>query len=175
MTVTLIKSPNADDMMLFKRCIWITDLSKRGKTPLSLPSSDLTRKVLRARHSPIRVLQFAFLIEGIPSNIATHLCRHVHAQPFVSSLRNDRQDVMDGDKAPRDTPVDMIYYVNAEELQIIANKRLCMKASPLTRQVVQMMCDEVVKVMPEFDGLLVADCIRHSGTCYEIQPCGRWD
>lgn len=174
MTVTLIKKPNIDDLMLLKQCVWITDLDKRGKVPLSLPSSDLLRKLLRARHSPIRVLNFAFRIDAIPSNIATHLCRHVHAQPFVSSLRNDRQDVMDGDEAPRNTPVNMVWYLNAEELMIVANKRLCMKASPKTREVVQMMCNLAEKEMPEFEGLLVPMCEYCGNTCHEIEPCGRW-
>ena len=173
MTVQLIKSPNVDDMMLMKWCIWITDISKRGKKPLSPPSSELVRKVLRARHSPIRVLNFAFLIEGIPSNISTHLARHCHALPYISSLRNDRQDVMDGDSAPRNTPVDMIFVMNAEELMIVANKRLCNKASEKTREVVQMMCNEVLKVMPEFEGLLVPMCQYHGGVCHEIDGCGR--
>jgi len=175
MTVSLIKKPNVDDLMLMKRCVWITDLDKRGKIPLSLPSKELTYKLLRARHSPIRVLNFAFLIEAIPSNIATHLARHVHAQPFISSLRNDRQDIIDGDNAPRNTPVDMIYYVNAEELMTIANKRLCIKASAQTREVVQKMCDLVEKEMPEFEGLFVSQCVRNGGRCDEINPCGRWD
>ena len=175
MKCTLIKAPNVDDMFLFKRAIWITDWSKRGEVPTSPPSSELLRKVLRARHSPIRVLNFAFLFEDIPSNVSVHLCRHVHAQPFVSSLRNDRQDEIDGDKAPRDTPVDMIYYVNAEELQNIANKRLCAKASSKTREAVRMMCDEAVKAMPELEEVLVPMCERCGGICYEVQPCGRWN
>ncbi len=175
MTVTLIKKPNVDDLMLMKRAVWITDLERRGKIPLSIPTPELIHKLLRARHSPIRVLNFAFLIEAIPSNIATHLCRHVHAQPFVSSLRNDRQDIMDGDKAPRDTPVDMILYCNAEELMNIANKRLCAKAAPKTREVVQMMCDAVIKEFPAFEGLLVPMCEYCGGVCHEIEPCGRWE
>lgn len=175
MTVQLIKKPNVDDLMLLKQCVWITDMDKRGKVPLSLPSDELLHKLLRARHSPIRVLQFAFRIEAIPSNIATHLCRHVHAQPFVSSLRNDRQDIMDGDEAPRNTPVDMIYYVNAEELMTIANKRLCMKAAEKTREVVRMMCDLVEKEIPAFEGLLVPMCEYCGGVCHEIESCGRWD
>ena len=175
MTVTLIKKPNVDDLMLMKRCVWITDLDKRGKVPLSLPSDELLHKLLRAKHSPIRVLQFAFLLEAIPSNTATHLCRHVHAQPFVSSLRNDRQNIMDGDKAPRETPVDMIYYVNAEELMTIANKRLCLKAAQKTREVVQAMCDLAEKEMPAFEGLFVAQCVRNGGRCDEPEPCGRWE
>lgn len=175
MKCELIKAPNIDDMYLFKRAIWITDRSKRGKVPSSPPSSDLLRRVLRARHSPIRVLNFAFLFTDIPSNVSVHLCRHVHAVPFVSSLRNDRQDEMDGDKAPRDTPVDMIYYVNAEELQTIANKRLCAKASAKTREAVELMCNEAIKAMPELDGLLCPACEHQGCVCYEIESCGRWD
>ena len=41
---------------------------------------------------------------------------------------------MDGDKAPRDTPVDMIFYCNAEELMTFANKRLCGRAAKRTQQ-----------------------------------------
>ena len=81
MKVTLIYKPEDRELMLFKRCIWVT----MGKTeiPKAPPRSQLLRRVLHARHSPIRVLNFAFLIEGIPSNTATHLARHVHAVPFV--------------------------------------------------------------------------------------------
>lgn len=175
MKCELIKAPSLDDMILCKKCIWITDRSKRGKVPFSPPSEDLLRKILRARHSPIRVLNFAFLFTDIPSNVSVHLCRHVHAQPFVSSLRNDRQDEMDGDNAPRNTPVDMIYYVNAEELQNIANKRLCAKASEATREAVRMMCDEAVKAMPELEEMLVPLCEYRNGKCGEINGCGRWD
>lgn len=146
----------------------MTDIPKNG------PSERLLHDCLNARHSPIRVLQFAFMIEGIPSNISVHLCRHVHATPFVSSLRNDRQDRMNGDEAPRNTPVDMIFYVNAEELMVIANKRLCSKASALTRLVVEMMCDEAVQKMPELKGLLVPMCVYNGGVCHEIQGCGRY-
>lgn len=171
MKVSLIYKPEEREWMLFKRAIRVT--MGKVKEPKELPSSDLRYKVLRARHSPCRVLNFAFLIENIPSNTAVHLCRHVHAVPFVSSLRNDRQTKMDGDKAPRDTPVDMIFYCNAEELMTIANKRLCMKAAPRTREVVGLMCLEAMKEVPELRGLLVPNCEYHGGVCYEIDPCGR--
>ena len=169
MKVSLIYKPEERELDLFKRAIRITmGISKPPKDP---PSSDLIHKVLNARHSPIRVLNFGFLIEGIPSNTSVHLTRHVHSVPFVSSLRNDRQQRIDGDKAPRDTPVDMIYYVNAEELMTIANKRLCNLASSKTREVVRMMCDEAEKAMPELKGLLVPMC--EYGRCHEMKPCGR--
>jgi hypothetical protein len=80
---------------------------------------------------------------------------------------------MDGDKAPRDTPVDMIFYCNAEELMTIANKRLCDKAAPMTRRVVQMMCLESLDKMPELAGLLVPMCQYHGGVCHEVDGCGK--
>ena len=152
MTVTLIYAPEDRELMLMKRCVWGT----MGKTgyPATMPTCELTHSLLEARHSPIRVLNYAWMIEGIPSNIATHLARHVHAVPFVSSLRNDRQERMNGDEAPRNTPVDMIFYCNAEELMTIANKRLCGKASAQTQAVVKLMCQKAVMATPELEGLL---------------------
>lgn len=171
MKVTVIYKPEERELMLFKRCIWVT----MGKTdiPKKLPGSDLLRRVLHARHSPIRVLNYAFLIEGIPSNTATHLCRHVHAVPFVSSLRNDRQEKMDGDAARRDTPVDMIFYCNAEELMTFANKRLCGRAAKKTQEVAKMMCDAAIKETPEIANDLVPMCVYHGGVCHELESCGR--
>lgn len=171
MDVTCIYWPEARERMLFKRAVRITmgDASE----PKTGPSEKLVHDCLTARHSPIRVLNFAFLIEDIPSNISVHLCRHVHAVPFVSSLRNDRQDRMDGDAAPRNTPVDMILYCNAEEMMTIANKRLCNKAAYLTRRVVQMMCLEALEKMPELERLLVPMCEYHGGVCHEIESCGK--
>lgn len=171
MKVKLIYGPGERELMLLKRCTWVT----MGKTaqPSSPPSSDMLERMLGARHSPIRVLNYAFLIEGIPSNISTHLARHVHAVPFVSSLRNDRQERMDGDTAPRNTPVDMIYYVNAEELMVIANKRLCALASEKTREVVRQMCRAAVEATPELRKWLVPMCQYHGGVCHEMHGCGR--
>jgi thymidylate synthase ThyX len=65
----------------------------------------------------------------------------------------------------------MIWDINAEELMVIANKRLCKQASLETRQVVQFMCDEVLKVCPEFEGLLVPMCMYHNCKCHEMYPC----
>ena len=103
MKVTLIKKPTEEDLIFCKHCLWITDTKRKKQTPKTRISSELLAKILDARHSPIRVLQFGFLIEDIPSNISTHLARHVHAQPFIGSLRNDRQEEIDGDAARRET------------------------------------------------------------------------
>ena len=168
MNAKLIKYPSAEDWMFAKRCTLVTV----GKEAKKEPTQEWKHKILEARHSPIRALQFAFELE-VPYWVSVHLCRHIHAQPFVKSQRNDRQSEYDRNKAPQDESVKMIWYMNAEELMIIANKRLCKQASEETRQVVQMMCDEVIKVCPEFDGLLVPMCQYHGGKCHEMFPCNK--
>lgn len=166
MKAKLIKYPTAEDWMFAKRCTLVTV----GKEAVKEPTQEWKHEILDARHSPIRVLQFAFELE-LPYWVSVHLCRHIHAQPFVKSQRNDRQSDYDRTKAPQDEPVKMIWYMNAEELMIIANKRLCKQASEETRQIVKMMCDEVLRVCPEFDGLLVPMCQYHGGKCHEMFSC----
>jgi hypothetical protein len=172
MKVTLLEFPTEQDWIECKRRALITIYGK-GLGEIKPPTSDWKYKILKARHSPIRYLRYSFLIEDIPSNTSVHLCRHIHSQPYVSSLRNDRQDTMDGDKAPRDTPVNMIYDVNAEELIVVANKRLCNMASDKTRAVVDLMCRAVGKVTPEIKPLLVPMCEWLHG-CPEMKSCGRY-
>lgn len=171
MKVSVIYKPEERELILFKRAIWVTQ--GRIDVPKKPPSSRLLMDVLRARHSPIRVLNFAFLIEDIPSNTATHLVRHVHAVPFVSTLRNDRQEKMDGDAARRDTPVHMIFYCNAETLMTFANKRLCGRAAKKTQEVARMMCHEAAAAMPEVKDHLIPMCAYHGGVCHELESCGR--
>jgi hypothetical protein len=62
--------------------------------------------------------------------------------------------------------------MNAEELITIAHKRLCRQASPETREVVQEICNQVVKVNPEFEGLFDPQCFYRGGICTEFYPCG---
>ncbi len=170
MRVTLLEYPTEKNWIEVKRRALITMYGK-GLGEIKPPTDEWKKKILEARHSPIRYLKYSFLFEDIPSNTSVHLCRHIHAQPYVSSLRNDRQDAMDGDKAPRDTPVNMIYDVNAEELIVIANKRLCMKASAATRNAVNRMCNLAILNTPEIAEQLVPMC-AYTGKCHEMQPCG---
>ena len=166
MKAKLIKCPTAGDWMFCKRCTLVTV----GKEAIKEPTQEWKHKILEARHSPIRVLQFAFELE-LPYWVSVHLCRHIHAQPFVKSQRNDRQSDYDRTKAPQDEMVKMIWYMNAEELMTVANKRLCNQASEETRQIVKMMCNEVLNVCPEFYGLLVPMCVHNGGVCHEMKPC----
>ena len=168
MKVTCIEYPTDQDWIACKERALVT-VGLKLKTP---PDEKWKHDILKARHSPIRRLRFSFRFEDIPSWVAVHLVRHVHAQPYVKSQRNDRQDEYDREKAPQDSPVVMIYDVNAEELMVIANKRLCGQAAEKTRQVVRLMCDEVLKTNPEFEPFLVPMC-QYVGECKEMYPCTR--
>ena len=172
MEVRLLRAPTEEDWKECRRRALITVYGLGTAPEIRMPSKAWRHNILQARHSPIRYLQYSFLIEDIPSNISVHFCRHVHAQPYVSSLRNDRQTLIDGDMAPRNTPVNMILDVNAEELMVIANKRLCAMASEITREVTAKICELATEATPELSGLLVKMCDYHGGICHEIGSCG---
>lgn len=168
MQVEILKHPTDEDWELCKTCTLVT-VSKKSISP---PSDEWKVKLLKSMHSPIRTLQFCFRLTDIPSWVSVHLVRHVHATPFVSTQRNDRQGKYDRRKAPQDAPVTMCWYMNAEELINIAHKRLCTQASAETREVVQQICDEVIKVNPEFRDLLIPNCAYRGGRCDEFNCCG---
>ena len=89
----------------------------------------------------------------------------------MKTQRNDRQNEYDRGKAPQDAPVTMMWSMNAEALITIANKRLCNLASKETREIIRKICEEVVKVCPEFKDELVPMCVRNGGVCYEMFSC----
>jgi thymidylate synthase ThyX len=165
----MIEYPNEQDWMAVKERALVTV----GLKAKSAPTEDWKKAILEARHSPIRRLRFSFLIEELPSWVSVHLCRHVHAQPYVRSQRNDRQSDYDRNAARQDSPVSMIWDMNAEELLTIANKRLCAQASIETRAVVREICDQVIAFCPEFEPFLVPICKYHGNVCHEMFPCGR--
>lgn len=169
MRVEILKYPTEEDWMLCKKCTFTTISKDTNKAP----TTEWKIKLLRANHSPIRTLQFCFKLTDIPYWVSVHLCRHVHATPFVSTQRNDRQHKYERGGAPQNAPVTMCWYMNAEELITIAHKRLCSQASKETRELMQMICVEVLKVNPEFKGLLVPLCEYRGGVCTEFYPCGR--
>lgn len=169
MNITLLEYPTLHDWYECKRRALVTV----GKDRFEAPSEEWKHKILAARHSPIRRLRFSFLIEDVPSWVSVHLCRHIHAQPYVKSQRNDRQSEYDRNAARQDAPVTMIWDMDAEELMNVANKRLCMQASEETRYVVQAACVLVAMKCPEFEPFLVPMCKYHGGVCHEMRPCGR--
>ena len=170
MNVVMTRWPKEEDWLEVKRRALVT----AGLNVKNPPDMGWKRDILEARHSPIRDLKFSFLISDVPSWVSVHLVRHKHSQPYVRSQRNDRQEKYDRNKAPQDAPVDMIWDMNAEELMIVANKRLCSQASLETKRVVQLMCLCVLEECPEFEDFLVPMCEYHGYVCHEMKPCGRY-
>ncbi|MBO5715059.1 MAG: FAD-dependent thymidylate synthase [Clostridia bacterium] len=166
MKIELLEYPQERDWLAVKERALVT-VGKKAVTP---PTEEWKRKILEARHSPIRKLQFSFYLE-IPYWVSVHLVRHIHAQPYVKSQRNDRQSDYDRNAARQDETVCMIWDMNAEELLTIANKRLCNQASKETREVVKEMCELVKAACPEFSEVLVPMCVYHGGVCHEMFSC----
>lgn len=74
------------------------------------------------------------------------------------------------DKFDRYTPTDLAFIADAEALMNMAHKRLCTKASPETREVMQAICDLVEECDPDLYPHLVPQCVRF-GFCPEPRPC----
>lgn len=167
MKITLLDFPTSEDWIGVRKRALVTV----GKETSEEPSFQWKTDILTARHSPIRYLRFSFLLENIPYYASVHLCRHVHAQPYVRSQRNDRQDEYDRNAARQDAPVNMIWDMNAEELIVIENKRLCNKADPLTNAIAVAIMGLVDFNCTEFLLELVPMCLRE-GRCHEMKSCG---
>lgn len=161
--VEILKHPTDDDWELAKLCAITTQGYRKV---VNQPDDAWKYGMLRARESPIRTLHFVVRFDTIPSFVATHLARHVHATPFVQSKRDDLQDDV---KVDRETPVLMVMEMNAEELMTVANKRLCGRAHDRTREAVRDMCREVIRLNPEFRPFLVPFCKQYG--CHERRPC----
>ena len=168
--INILRAPTEEDWMYVKKAAFRT-MDKDTDKP---PTLEWKKRILKAQHSPIRMLTFLIEFKNLPSWVSVHLVRHVHATPFVSTQRNDRcnrEAGYDRRKAPQDTPVSMMWYMNAEELITIAHKRYCMLASSETRAVVSRMCNMIEEAYPEYDGLFQPLCAYRNGLCDEFNPC----
>lgn len=143
------------------------------KEPLDKePSDEFKLKIIRAEHSPLRALMYTIDFYDIPYYVTVHLCRHVHAQPYVSTSRPD----IDGNMKPREEqkkadPVNMRLLVNAQEIIHISRVRLCNRAEKETH----LWWHEAVIELMKIDPLLVRACVpncTYRGFCPEIKSCG---
>ena len=167
MKVELIKYPSMLDWVWVKRCT----LNTVGKNLSSVNVSDEWKeKLLLSEHSPIRELWFGFKLT-IPYWVSVHFVRHhIGVNHYIQTQRSDRTGV-DRSSKSQDELVSHIMCVNAQELVFMAHKRLCKQASKETREVMQMIVDEVLKVCPEFKKVLVPNCIYRNGKCTEFFTC----
>jgi hypothetical protein len=137
------------------------------------PTEGWWRKILFARHSPIRTVEFDIILRGVPEWIHTHLVRHhVGIEKFVRTQRPDRtDDDRKRSEIPQGECKDMLLSINAESLMLISQKRLCKQASPETRYIWSRVVDEVAKIDPILANLCVPECV-YRGVCPEMKCCG---
>lgn len=136
------------------------------------PSDEFKQKIIKAEHSPLRCLQFTFDFYDIPYYASVHLCRHVHAQPFVSTSRPDiNWQMKPRDEQKKSDPVNMRLLVNAQEIINISRVRLCNKAEKVTQMLWIEVLRELSKIEPFLANACVPNCL-YRGFCPEIKPCG---
>lgn len=165
--IELLKFPTDIDWQWCKTCT----LNTVGKKSLIAPSSEWKQKLIDSEHSPLRELWFGIRME-IPYWVSVHFVRHhIGVNHYVQTQRNDRQTKYDRDKAPQGEIVSHIMSVNAQELVFMAHKRLCNQASKETREVMQEICKQVIKVCPQLENVLVPLCKYRNGKCTEFYPC----
>jgi thymidylate synthase ThyX len=143
-----------------------------GKAPLSKePSNEWKDKIIRAEHSPIRLVEFDIYLEDIPSFVAMHLVRHhIGCEKFVVTNREDRRNV-NPEEVNRLTPVNMLMTCNAQSLINISRKRLCNMASKETREVWKAVKDAIAEIDPIMAKHMVRECV-YRGFCPEMKSCG---
>ena len=142
-----------------------------GKDSGKYPTSEWKRQILLAEHSPIRLLEFTFVIHDLPYWVSVHLVRHhIGITHFVSTQRTDRTGI-DRTSLPQDALVTHRIHLNAQALINISRKRLCNQASPETRKAWQAVIDCLKEYEPELASVCVRECI-YRGFCPELRSCG---
>lgn len=142
-----------------------------GKPTGKYPDSEWKKKILLAEHSPIRLLTFTVRIEDLPYWVSVHLTRHkVGVEHFVSTQRSDRTGI-DREKLPQDALVMHTMVINAQALINISRKRMCLQASPETREAWHKVVELFYDIEPEIWDVCVQECI-YRGFCPEMKSCG---
>lgn len=148
-------------------------VNKEALTITKQPSDKVIRNLIRAEHSPIRLVEFDIKIKGIPYCNAVHFVRHhIGMEKFQCTLRDDRnKDIDDRRKLPQDYPVNLWMCCNVQALINISRKRLCHKASRETRKIWEMVKDKIEEIDPNVAEYMVRECI-YRGFCPEQPSCG---
>ena len=135
------------------------------------PSDTWKKAILKAEHSPIRLLKFRWKWKDLPYWVSVHFVRHKFGiEHWVSTQRTDRTGE-DRNEKSQDAPVTHECEANAQALISISRKRLCMQAAPETREAWQAVKDEVKRCDPVIASCMVRECV-YRGFCPEMNCCG---
>lgn len=135
------------------------------------PSDKFKKKILIAEHSPIRDRAFKWEWE-LPHWVGVHWVRHKW-ECFVSTQRTDRTGV-DRTKLPQDIEQGFRGEANTQHLIDTMRKRLCLTASPETRECAISLKKEITKIDKFTGDVLVPNCIYRCG-CPEDNDCPFFD
>lgn len=137
------------------------------------PSDTFKRKMLKAEHSPIRLVEFTWVWQGIKSWVATHFVRHhIGIEKFVATQRQDRTDnPIPRDEIEQGALVDVMIRANAQAMINISRKRLCNKASSETSVAWRAVLTELRKADEQTYNVCVPECV-YRGFCPEAESCG---
>jgi hypothetical protein len=146
-----------------------------GKGPCKFePDCFWKTRILRAEHSPIRIIHLRWRWIDIPYWVSVHFVRHhVGIEHFVRSQRTDRTGVP-RDKLPQNAEVTHECIANLQAMLSISKARLCSQASATTAEAWQMVLDAYHGEQPELVELCKPTCELY-GVCTEFNPCGRLD
>ncbi len=170
MEVKIIQFPSDQDWLKVKN----NALATMGKESEKIPDSVWRIKILASEHSPIRDLIYTWEWQDLPSWVSVHFVRHkIGIEHFVKSQRNDRQSDYDRRKAPQDSPVNHRCTANAQAIINISLKRLCLCASPETREAWQKFLFAIKPLSPELFSLCVPSCVYRNGICPEVFSLGK--
>ncbi len=167
MEIVIIRYPTDED---WARCLLLAR-ETQGKEGLKVPSSEWREKMIRAEHSPMRTLMFTIEMRDIPYFSSVHFVRHKFGvEHYVKSQRvnpergGERQDAL----------VNHIMDINAQALINMARKRLCTRADPVTRSIMEQIKAAVTEKDPIIGKYLVPDCVYRGG-CFEFKSCGYYE
>ena len=148
---------------------------------VSLPKPETWERLVRSAHgvphSPLRVVQYRFYIEDIPSWVTVHFVRHhVGVQFYIKSQRDDRnKSDTPRSKKPQGELINMMFDINANSLINMAKARLCNQAAKETRQVMNVIKACLLASGDQYDNILGEYMLKPCdiGDCFEPYPCKR--
>jgi len=169
-----IKVSLLSDPSTFIKCCSIT----QGIENINTNSLNLYKKMLKAEHSPIRVIQIMIELINIPYYVSVQIVRHnIGVLHFVRSQRNTAINPVPykRDNAPQNSPVNHILILNPQSLINISRKRLCQKADSETFKIWKMVKEKIKQHDNEYINsiaeYMVPECVYRS-KCSEINTCG---
>lgn len=167
MEIEILRYPSDDD---WTRCLFLARVTQ-GRDGMVVPSVNWKKKILEAEHSPIRTLMYTIGMWQIPYFASVHFVRHkIGVEHYVKSQRINPSR---GEER-QDSPVNHVMDLNAQALINISRKRLCFRADPKTREIMEKIADEIEKVDPIIRSFMLPDCMYRGG-CHEIQSCGFYE